>query len=163
MSDVSIFHLEMNSPEALIPKPKPEGIVIQEAKVKEYRFNRFLYQLVGESWQWTDKLSETDAQWQAYAEADNLRTWVAYCDGAIAGYYELQKQEGERVEIKYFGLAPKFIGKGFGAYLLSHAIESAWSWDSVSRVWVHTCTLDHENALKNYLARGFSHFKTEVQ
>ena len=30
------------------------------------------------------------------------------------------------------------------------------------RAWVHTCTLDHENALKNYLARGMKIFKKET-
>ena len=29
------------------------------------------------------------------------------------------------------------------------------------RVWVHTCSLDHNNALKNYLARGMKIFKSE--
>ena len=31
----------------------------------------------------------------------------------------------------------------------------------INRVWVHTCTLDHKNALKNYLARGMKIFKEE--
>ena len=31
----------------------------------------------------------------------------------------------------------------------------------INKVWVHTCTLDHDNALKNYLARGMKIFKTE--
>ena len=30
------------------------------------------------------------------------------------------------------------------------------------RVWVHTCSLDHRNALNNYLARGMKIFKTEI-
>jgi len=28
-------------------------------------------------------------------------------------------------------------------------------------MWVHTCTLDHPNAIKNYLARGMKIFKEE--
>ena len=30
------------------------------------------------------------------------------------------------------------------------------------RVWVHTCSLDHKNALNNYIARGMKIFKTET-
>ena len=30
------------------------------------------------------------------------------------------------------------------------------------RVWVHTCSLGHPSALKNYQARGFTIYKTEV-
>ena len=63
----------------------------------------------------------------------------------------------------YFGLGVRFIGKGMGGYLLSQAIEKAWSLENTQRVWVHTCSLDHPSALKNYQARGFSIFKTEIE
>jgi len=38
--------------------------------------------------------------------------------------------------------------------LLSAAVEKAWEMET-KRVWVHTCSLDHPYALKNYQARGF--------
>ena len=151
-----IYYLEMKSQDELIAKPAPAGIIITEAQIKNYRFNRFLYQLVGEPWTWTDKLSQSNDQWQEYAEAHNVRTWVAYVQGSIAGYYELQLQAEGNVELVYFGLAPDFIGKGLGGYLLTHAIQTAWSLTGTRRVWVHTCTLDHPSALENYKARGFT-------
>ena len=98
-----------------------------------------------------------------FAENENLRTWVGYYKGSPAGYYELQQQDGGDVEIAYFGLAPRFIGKGFGGYLLSHAIKSAWNWEGTRRVWVHTCTLDHPTALQNYKARGLEVYKVETE
>ena len=67
------------------------------------------------------------------------------------------------MEIKYFGLAPAFIGKGFGGRLLTAAIEQAWDWGEVKRVWVHTCSLDHPGALSNYQARGMQLYKTELE
>ena len=57
-------------------------------------------------------------------------------------------QKDRSVEIAFFGLLPQFIGKGLGGYLLSEAIRKAWDLDA-SRVWVHTCTLDHPRALGN--------------
>jgi len=102
-------------------------------------------------------------QWKEFAENENLRTWVAYYKGSPAGYYELQQQDDGDVEIAYFGLAPKFIGKGFGGYLLSQAIESAWDWKGTKRVWVHTCTLDHPSALQNYKARGLEVYRVETE
>jgi len=161
LSEITTFYLEMRSPNDLREKEKPTGLEVIEAEVKEFRFNRYMYQLVGEEWNWTDKLSLSDDEWKQYAESDNLRTWVACEKGSIAGYYELQKQKDENVEIAYFGLAPKFLEKGFGGYLLTHAIKSAWSWGNTKRVWVHTCTLDHESALNNYKARGLKIYKTE--
>lgn len=163
MSDVTIYYLEMDEPTQLKSKKKVEGLKIEEAKIKEYRFNRFLYQLVGEAWQWFDKNNHSDEQWRAYSESDNLRTWVAYFEGAIAGYFELQCVDSGDVEIKYFGLAPAFIGKGFGGYLLSYAIQQAWTACAAKRVWVHTCSLDHPSALANYQARGMRLYKQEVE
>ncbi|MFC6633394.1 GNAT family N-acetyltransferase [Microbulbifer taiwanensis] len=158
---VTIYYLQMTSPEQIRGKPRPEGLEVMEAEVKEFRFNRYLYQLVGEAWQWADRLKLPDADWQRYAEREQLRTWVAYHRGSIAGYYELEQQAGGDVQIAYFGLAPKFIGRGYGGYLLTHALESAWSWGDTKEVWVHTCTLDHPGALDNYRARGMEVYRTE--
>ena len=157
-----IYYLEMSSPHSLKPKDAPEGIVVAECTVKQYPYNAFLYRLVGGDWTWTDKLSWSDGQWKAYVEDENLRTWVAYDGGSIAGYYELQRQPGGNVEIIYFGLTGHYIGKGLGGCLLTHAIQSAWAWGDTKRVWVHTCTEDHPGALSNYQARGMTLYKQET-
>ena len=163
MAPVTTTYLEMTAADALKAKDAPAGLTLVECEIKQYQFNRFLYQLVGTNWQWIDKLSWSDAQWQDFVENDNLRTWVAYCRGAPAGYYELQRQDGGNVEIAYFGLAPRFIGKGFGGYLLFRAIRSAWQWEGTQRVWVHTCSLDHPGALHNYQARGMVVYRVETE
>ncbi len=162
MQNVTVYYLQMHSAAELRPQRDSLGLQLMEARIKQFAFNRFLYSLVGDAWQWTDQLAWTDQQWRDYAEADTLRTWVAYCEGSPAGYFELQRQ-GDEVEIRYFGLAPAYIGRGFGGYLLSCAIEQAWNWGRVNRVWVHTCSLDHPAALANYQARGMQLYRTEVE
>lgn len=162
MQEVTTYYLEMKSASSLKEKKTPTGLQIYECEIKQFQFNRFLYQLVGEDWQWIDRLSWSDERWKTYAENSNLRTWVAYHKGAPAGYYELQQQNGGDLEIAYFGLAPRFIGQGFGGYLLSQAIKSAWKWKGTQRVWVHTCTLDHPGALQNYKARGMEVYRVET-
>jgi GNAT superfamily N-acetyltransferase len=57
-------------------------------------------------------------------------------------------------------LAPGFIGKGLGKWLLTRAVQEAWVLGA-TRVWLHTCTLDHPSALANYQARGFAPYLTE--
>jgi GNAT superfamily N-acetyltransferase len=135
------------------------GFEVRECVVKQPRFNRFLYEYIGQNWKWIDRLVWSDQRWREYAAADNLRTFVAYRQGSIVGYYELQ-QQGESVEIRIFGLTPEFIGQGLGGLLLDRAIESAFAWGA-ERVWVHTCTDDHPHALDNYLQSGFVIFKIE--
>ncbi|WP_409526314.1 GNAT family N-acetyltransferase [Nitrincola sp. MINF-07-Sa-05] len=155
------FFLQMASPDELKPKPLPDTLTIIECEEPQYQLNRFLYELIGNSWEWGDLNSWTDDQWRALVESGDHRTWVAYYRGSIAGYYELHRPDGANAEIRYFGLTPNVIGKGFGGPLLSHAIESAWSWPGTQRVWVHTCTLDHPSALSNYLARGLKVYREE--
>ena len=162
MNETTIYYLEMKSSSSLKGKKNSQGLKIYECKIRQYQFNRFLYQFVGEFWEWSDKLLWSDDEWKAYAENNNLRTWVAYFKGSPAGYYELQQQNGGDVEIAYFGLAQKFIGKGLGGYLLFQAIKSAWEWKDTRRVWVHTCNLDHPNALPNYKARCMKVYNVET-
>jgi len=160
MSSITTY-LEMTCVAQLRPKTCADPrFRVLEATVKQWRFNRFLYEFVGADWAWHGKLSWTDEQWRSYVEDENLRTFVAYYDGSVAGYFELAECDHE-VEIAYFGLAPSFIGKGFGGPLLTRALEEAWK-AKPNRVWVHTCNLDHASALGNYKARGMVVYKTET-
>ncbi|MCE2571028.1 GNAT family N-acetyltransferase [Motilimonas eburnea] len=158
----TIWYLESNSPAQLKPKPAPDNLPLQllEVEQNEYQYNRFLYQLVGTAWSWTDKSSWSDKQWQDYVNSPQLRTWVLYYAGAPAGYFELHK-ENEQVEIRYFGLSEQFLGQSLGGYLLTQAIQQAWQWQA-KRVWVHTCDTDHPSALANYQGRGLCIYKTET-
>ncbi len=162
MKLVTITYLEMVSPELLKPRRTDDSrFWVGEATVKQWQFNRFLYVLVGHNWSWNDKLKWTEQQWQNYAESERLRTYVAYYDASVAGYYELRLDETVGVEIAIFGLAPKFIGRGFGGVLLTYALEQAWKLGP-QRVWLHTCSLDHPAALHNYQARGLQVYKVET-
>ena len=79
----------------------------------------------------------------------------------MAGYYEtITDKDIDHSEIAYFGILEEYFGRKCGGYLLSEAINKLFK-DGISRVWLHTCSLDHENAIKNYLARGIQIFKSE--
>jgi GNAT superfamily N-acetyltransferase len=161
VKNLTVTYVEMLSPGQLQPKRCADPhFHVREATVKQWEFNRFLYVLVGADWCWNDKRSWPDPRWKEYAEAEDLHTFVAYYDGSVAGYYEMRPDHAGGVEIAIFGLAPRFIGRGFGGALLTHAIEQAWKAAS-HRVWLHTCSLDHPSALPNYLARGFQIYKIE--
>jgi len=156
-------YLEMRSPEQLRPK-RVTSDKWRVTRLKDaddsWRFNRDMYFRVGEQWQWIDKRPWTDEQWKEYASQPDLRTFAAYYDDALAGYYELRQDTEGGVEIAYFGLLPEFVGRGLGGALLTSAIEQAWSMVP-TRVWVHTCNRDHPQALANYQARGMIVYKIE--
>ena len=125
-------------------------------------FNRFLYSTVGFEWCWYERINWSYDQWMTWLDTDDVQTWVAYFQGTTAGYFELERQPGENVEIAYFGLLAPFTGRGLGGMLLTDAINGAWAFGA-RRVWLHTCTLDHPAAFGNYLARGFKVFKEETR
>ena len=80
----------------------------------------------------------------------------------IAGFFELiYHRNRSETEIAYFGLLKEYFGKKLGGYMLSEAIKKSFSFN-VKRVWAHTCSLDHKNALKNYLSRGMKIYNTET-
>lgn len=158
---VQIRYLEMLSAAQLKPKycgNKNFRVVLEHTRNPQ--INKQLYNLVGADWKWVDKADWSDNQWRLYVQNDSLKTFIAYLERETAGYYELLAHPDASVEINYFGLAPGYIGKGYGGHLLTHAVKSAWEWPA-QRVWLHTCTLDHPHALQNYLARGFRMYKTE--
>ena len=163
MVNVTTYHLEMTDPHDLRPKRvKHEGVDIRQAEVPSPELNRFLYTAVGGDWYWIDRLNWTYQQWLKWVDRAEVQTWVAYLSGTPAGYFELEAQSQGNIKIAYLGLLPQFIGKGLGGHLLTVATEKAWQMGA-SRVWVHTCTLDHPGALANYRARGFRVFREETQ
>ena len=152
------YHLEMTDPSQLVPARKPAtSFALVQAEIPCPTLNRFLYTAVGGDWYWLDRLGWSYEQWQMYLARAEVETWVAYVSGTPAGYFELEMQAGGNAEIVYFGLLPQFIGRGLGGALLTATVERAWALGA-RRVWVHTCSLDHPNALSGYQARGFRVF-----
>lgn len=152
---VTVYYLEMTDPTELRPaRPPRADLAITRVQIPLPAFSLFLYAAVGERWHWHQRRTWSYAQWMDYLERPELETWVGYVAGTPAGYFELEMQSTHSVEIAYFGLLPEFIGRGLGGRLLTAAIERGWAMGA-RRVWVHTCTLDHEHALANYQARGF--------
>ncbi|MEE1672720.1 GNAT family N-acetyltransferase [Agarivorans aestuarii] len=156
----TVYYLQQTQLEQLNAKPLSEQITIEEIETNQAKLSRQFYAEVGKHWQWTDKLVWTEQQWLEYTSPASLRTFSAYLNQEFVGYFELNKHPDNSVEIAYFGLAKAFHGQGIGGGLLSQCIQRAWQWNP-SRVWVHTCDLDHPAALANYKARGMALYKTE--
>ncbi len=159
--EVARTYLELRDPSLLrrVECPDPRARV-ERMEGCPTSFFRYLYAEVGRAYHWYDRLGWTKAENLARLEDPAVSVHLLTVAGAPAGYFELQKHTDGSVEIAYFGLLPEFLGRGLGKFLLSAAVEAAWTLEA-SRVWLHTCTLDDKAALPNYLARGFSPFKQE--
>jgi ribosomal protein S18 acetylase RimI-like enzyme len=128
----------------------------------DFQLNKFFYKNIGKNHHWVDRLVWTEKQWIDYVSNKNVKTYVLKNMKDIAGYFELiLHPEKEEVEIAYLGVLEEYQNKKLGSYLLFQAIQKSFK-GSINRVWVHTCSLDHKNALNNYISRGMKIFKTET-
>ena len=156
-------YLEIKSVEDLKEVKKPsERYSIELHKPKDFQLNKFFYKNIGKNCQWVDRLVWTDLNWSNYISNEKLSTFVLRDKEEIAGYFELIfNKEVREAEIAYFGILEEYYGRKLGGYLLSEAIKYSFIM-GCKRVWVHTCSLDHENALHNYTSRGMKIFKSET-
>ena len=128
----------------------------------DFQLNKFFYKNIGKNHRWVDRLVWTEKKWIEYVSDKNVKTYVLKNEKDLAGYFELNLHpKKNEVEIAYLGLLEEYHNKKIGSYLLSVAIKNSFL-NKPKKVWVHTCSLDHKNALNNYIARGMKIFKTET-
>ena len=156
-------YLEINSLEELNETNiLSEDYSIKIVEPRDFQLNKFFYKNVGKNHHWIDRLMWTDQQWSNYTSDNKVKTYILKNKDDLVGYFELiSHKDKKEVEIAYLGLLEEYYNKKLGSYLLSAAIRNSFS-DKIKRVWVHTCSLDHQNALNNYLSRGMKIFKKET-
>jgi len=156
-------YLEIRSLSELKEVQKPsQNYLVELADPKDFQLNKFFYKNIGKNCHWIDRLVWTDLNWIDHISDDRLFTYILKDKDEIAGYFELLfNKQSKEAEIAYFGILEEYYGKKLGGYLLSEAIKNSFNL-GCKRAWVHTCSLDHKNALQNYLARGMKNFKSET-
>ena len=155
-------YLEIKSLQDLkkVPEP-PADYSLNLLDPINFQLNKFFYKNIGKKHNWVDRLVWMESKWIDYVSDKKVKTYVLKHNDNLAGFFELIfHSEKQEVEIAYLGLLEEYQNKKLGSYLLSQAIKKSFS-KNIDRFWVHTCSLDHKNALNNYIARGMKTFKTE--
>ena len=155
-------YLEINSLKDLKEVNKPSNdYSLNLIEPTNFQLNKFFYKNIGKNHKWIDRLSWSEEKWINYVSLKNVQTYVFKYKDDLVGFFELiYHEQNNETEIAYFGILEEYQNKKLGSYLLSEAIKKSFK-DNVSRVWVHTCSLDHRNALNNYISRGMKIFKSE--
>ena len=156
-------YLEINSLQNLKEKNCPsENYSLNLIDPINFQLNKFFYKNIGKNHEWIDRLIWTEEQWIDYLSSKRVKTYVLKFKDDLVGFFELiHNLENKEIEIAYFGILEEYQNKKLGSFLLSEAIKVSFK-NKIKRVWVHTCSLDHKNALNNYIARGMKVFKTET-
>ena len=157
-----VTHLEMTAKPPVRPGSAPEGITLCEVK-PTLEWYRDIFTRVGAlEWLWFSRLKMSDDALTAILNDPNVIFHTLSKDGKDEALLELDFREPDQCELAYFGLTPKLIGTGAGRYLMNAAIDYAWARD-ISRLHVHTCTADSQQALAFYIRSGFTPYKRQIE
>ena len=160
--EVKRNYIEINSLKDLKESKQPsEDYTVNLIEPTDFQLNKFFYKNIGKKHKWIDRLIWTEEKWIKYVSNKDVKTFVLKNKNDLVGFYELiLHTEKKEVEIAYFGILEEYQNKKLGSFLLSDVIKRSFQ-DDIDRVWLHTCSLDHKNALNNYLSRGMKIFKEE--
>ena len=127
-----------------------------------FQLNKFFYKNIGKKHKWVDRLVWNEKHWIDYVSSEKVKTYILKNRNDLVGFFELIIHfEKKEIEIAYLGILEEYQNKKLGSFLLSQAIKKSFD-ENINRVWLHTCSLDHKNALNNYIARGMKVFKSEI-
>jgi GNAT superfamily N-acetyltransferase len=153
---VHVTELEMTSPpKQSLPMPVNIHTAILRVFDIPLTYYRFLYLRVGKRWHWAERMRMSDEELASVLHDKRTTITVLYVNGAPAGFFELQQQDDDVIEITHFGLMEHALGLGLGKWFLLQTLLEAWAMDP-SKVTVTTNTLDHPRALQLYQQFGFS-------
>lgn len=123
---------------------------------------RAVFRRVGEPYLWSSRLLMNDEELLRIVRDEDVAVYALEASGEDAGLVELDFRVARECELRFFGLTSTLVGRGVGRWLMNRAIEIAWS-RPIERFWVHTCTLDHPDALAFYIRSGFVPFKRQIE
>ncbi len=149
-----ITHLELYADPPRRPVPAGERYELLHAKRPDLDWYRGLYRSVGENWLWFSRLTLDNTQLAMLIQNKAVEVYALRSEGRDGGILELDFRRFPDIEISFLGVVRELIGTGAGRFLMNRALDIAWA-RAPRRVTVHTCTLDHPNALGFYMRSGF--------
>lgn len=158
-----VTHLEMRRPPSESPPTPPRSDVsLRRWPTPALEPYLELFRRVGTPWLWFARLTRDSEATARLLAADDYAVWRLWVGSEVAGLCELNHGRPGEVKIEYFGLVPEWIGQRLGGYFLRAMVHEAWRGD-VRRVWLHTCSEDHPDALALYQRVGFEVFRRETE
>jgi GNAT superfamily N-acetyltransferase len=154
-----VTYLEMTEPPA---EPVP-ATSLQLRRIRPTLDDyRALFRKIGAPWLWFSRLAMADAELEAIITDPGVELLEVAAVEAVVGMLELDFRTAGECEIAFIGLVPSLTGEGHGRWLIAEAVHRGWR-EGVTRVHVHTCSLDHPAALAAYRRAGFVPYKRAIQ
>lgn len=154
--------LEMTAPPAPLPERGTEGLTLEPVPAPGTDWYRALFRRIGENWLWFSRLRLSEAELASILTDPDVAVYALRSDGEDVGLVELDFRVPGEVELAFFGLVPEFVGSGAGRFMMNRALALAWE-RRPARVHVHTCTLDHQAAVRFYMKAGFRPYARAIE
>jgi GNAT superfamily N-acetyltransferase len=154
--------LEMLTPADKRQEPPAHGFSLRRVEKPDPAWYRDVYRRVGEPWLWFSRLRLSEEKLVAIIHDPAVEIHALMSGGGDEGLLELDFRVADECELAFFGVTLDLLGTGAGRYLMNRAIERAWA-RPITRFWVHTCTLDHPDALAFYVRSGFMPYKRQIE
>lgn len=154
--------LEMRERAPARPPRASVPLAIERFTEPDAQRYRALVRRVGEPYLWQSPLLVTDEEFCVQIADARVELYAVRAGGEDEGILQLDFREADECEIRLFGVSERLRGTGAGRMLMNFAIAAAWA-RPIRRVWLHTCTLDHPDALPFYIRSGFVPFKRQIE
>lgn len=162
-----VTHLQMFArPDPRALPDAPAALVAHDKPDLDWYRDLFM-RVGGQPYLWFSRLGMSDAELTAIIHRPDIHVYSVRVDGRDEGLLELDFSQAGECEIGYFGLTPAMVGTGAGRWLMEHTLDLAWNakldTGPISRVHVHTCSLDSSQALPFYVRSGFTAFRRQIE
>jgi GNAT superfamily N-acetyltransferase len=154
--------LEMRRPPADLSSNGRSDLKLHRSQRPDPDAYRDVFRRVGTDWLWNSRLRLSDEALMAVLSHPCVELYLPMRQGKVVGLLELDFRIPGESAIAFFGLVPEAIGQGAGRWMMNEALRLSWR-DTINRVWLHTCTLDHPDALAFYLRSGFKPYARKLE
>jgi GNAT superfamily N-acetyltransferase len=154
--------LEMRTPAPARREVEGNGWDLRHEPRPALAWYRDLFRRVGEDWLWFSRLTISDPELAEILHDPRIDVYALWHEGRAEGLLELDFREDGACQLQFFGVTPALIGTGAGRWMMNRAIARAWA-RPIERFWVHTCTLDHPDAVAFYLRSGFVATRRQIE
>lgn len=158
-----VTSLEMfSAPSGRADPPGTEAFSLETIERSDLDRYLSVYRRLGERWMWFSRLVMPREDLARILADPAVMCFAVRFEGEDVGLLELDFRVAGEGEVGFFGLDEHVLGRGAGRWLMNRALALAWA-RPIRRLWVHSCTLDHQGAIEFYQRSGFSVFKRGVE
>lgn len=157
-----VTHLEMTEQAEPRAVPEPDGVKLKFIEATPDWYRDIYRRVGGQDWLWFARIGMSEKDLTTILSDPLVEVYALVKDGVAEGLLELDYRIKGECELTYFGVTSVLLGTGAGRYLMNVAISKAWE-KPINRFHVHTCTLDHPEALGFYRRSGFTPYHQQIE